>query len=412
VHSLADRSRAPHRKRHWEVSLIQEERIRRLRKRYPCYGKKKLKVIYKKEYCEEISTWKVERVIRRYKLYRDQNKAEKSARKRARARQKPKRRITQLVKEGRPCFLFQLDTIVIYWNSLKRYILTAVDHASKLGYARMYRNRSSRSATDFLYRLRYLVGQPIENLQTDNGSEFAWEFERATARLGIQRYFSRVKTPKDNSEIERFNQTVEYEWLYNSNLSLDPEELNPGLTEWLIEYNFNRPHQSLGYLAPVEYIERELAKIRSPVLPMWSASTGYCLWFGKKLIIVAVNTTSCIPEGQAGIATVDAATRARSGEPGHKIIIVGADAAHRFSDSFDNSLRGEALLIASNLWNGKPCRWDVLRTYWGSIQSWLPYLSAGHGMDGVTVGEAKGPETFRILSRAQNDTKQGIKGLT
>jgi len=94
--------------------------------------------------------------------------------------------------------------------------------------------------------------------------------------LGIQRYFSRVKTPKDNSEIERFNQTLEYEWLYNFNLSLDPEELNPGLTEWLIEYNFNRPYQSLAYFAPVEYIERELAKIRSPVLPMWSASTKSC----------------------------------------------------------------------------------------------------------------------------------------
>src|SRR4030042_446705 len=80
-----------------------------------------------------------------------------------------------------------------------------------------------------------------------------------------------LKTPKDNPEIERFNGTLEYEWLHDSNLSLDPEELNPRLTEWLIEYNFNRPHQSLGYLAPVEHIEKEFAKIRSPVLPMWSA---------------------------------------------------------------------------------------------------------------------------------------------
>ena len=143
--------------------------------------------------------------------------------------------------------------------------------------ARMYKSKSSRAAADFLYRLRYLVDQTIENLQTDNGSEFALEFERATARLGIQRYFSRVKTPKDNPEIERFNETLEYEWLYDSNLSLDPEEFNPRLTEWLIEYNFNRPHQSLGYLTPMEYIERELAKINSSVLPMWSASTNACI---------------------------------------------------------------------------------------------------------------------------------------
>jgi len=276
VHSLADRSRAPHHKRRWEVSLIQEERIRRLRRRYAHYGKQKLKVLYEKEYAEGISTWKMERVIRRYKLYPDQNKTEKTARKRARALKKGKKRITQLVKEGRPCFLFQLDTIVIYEGKLKRYILAAVDHATKLGYARMYRNKSSRSAADFLYRLRYLVGSPIENLQTDNGSEFACEFEKATSKLGIQRYFSRVKTPKDNSEVERFNQTLEYEWLYNCNLSLEPEELNPELTEWLVEYNYNRPHQSLDYLTPIEYIEKLLAKIRSPVLPMWSASTFDC----------------------------------------------------------------------------------------------------------------------------------------
>lgn len=94
VRSLADQSKAPCHKRNWEVTLIQEERIRRLRKRYPYYGKKKLKVLYEKEYSEEISTWKIERVIRRHKLYPDRKKAEKTAIKRARACQRPKKRIT------------------------------------------------------------------------------------------------------------------------------------------------------------------------------------------------------------------------------------------------------------------------------------------------------------------------------
>lgn len=119
-----------------------------------------------------------------------------------------------------------------------------------------------------------------------------------------------------------------------------------------------------------------------------------------------------MPQGEADKPTVDAATQARSAEPGHKTIIVSVDPAHSFCDSLDSSLGGEALLIASNLWNGKRCTWDVLRTYWGRIQSWVPYLSARYGMDGVTVSEAKGPETFRILCCAQNDTKQGIKGST
>ncbi len=195
VGSLTDQSKALYHKRNWEVTLIQEEKIRRLRKKYPYYGKKKLNVLYEKQYCEEISTWKIEIVIRRHKLYPDQKKADKTARKRARARQKPKKRITQLVKQGRPCFLFQLDIIVSYWGNVKRYISTAVDHASKLGYARMYKNKSSRIATDFLYRLCYLVNQPPQNLQTDNDSEFALEFEKAGQQIRHSKVLFKSQNP-------------------------------------------------------------------------------------------------------------------------------------------------------------------------------------------------------------------------
>ena len=112
---------------------------RRLRKRYIHYGKRKLKVLYRKHYSEDISCWKIERVIRKHKLYPDRIRQEKITRKQARAREKPKRRIIQLKKEGRLWFLLQIDTIVIYWDNLKRYIIAiaAVDHTSKLGYARM-----------------------------------------------------------------------------------------------------------------------------------------------------------------------------------------------------------------------------------------------------------------------------------
>lgn len=72
----------------------------------------------------------------------------------------------------------------------------------------------------------------------------------------MHRYFLRVKTSKDNPAIEQFNETLEYEWPYNFNLSSDPEELNPHLTERFVDYNFNRPHQSPGYHAPVEYIQK------------------------------------------------------------------------------------------------------------------------------------------------------------
>ena len=61
----------------------------------------------------------------------------------------------------------------------------------------------------------------------------------------------------------------------SSGVSLNPEEFNPGVTEWSVQYNLKRPHQSLGYLGPIEHIEKELVKTCCLVLPMWSARTRY-----------------------------------------------------------------------------------------------------------------------------------------
>ena len=78
-------------------------------------------------------------------------------------------------------------------------------------------------------------------------------------------------------------QALDHEWLYNSNLSLDPEEFNPRLTEWLVEYNFNRPLQSLAYLIPVEYVEREFAKTQSPVLLMYLSHDNVLLTYNRSV---------------------------------------------------------------------------------------------------------------------------------
>jgi len=77
--------------------------------------------------------------------------------------------------------------------------------------------------------------------------------------------FRKVRTPKDNPESERFNQTLQYEFLAEGTFDPDPKIFNKQLTEWLIEYNFKRPHESLGYRTPIEF--------SSKVLPMYSSCT-------------------------------------------------------------------------------------------------------------------------------------------
>lgn len=49
----------------------------------------------------------------------------------------------------------------------------------------MYKSKSSLNAQDFLKRLYYLFDGKIENLQTDNGSEFQGMFEKAAQELDL-----------------------------------------------------------------------------------------------------------------------------------------------------------------------------------------------------------------------------------
>ncbi len=274
---LEEQSRKPHRVRQWTVTPLEEARIKELRRNHLHWGRIKLKILYQKQYKETISAWKIQRIINLWNLYPNPLKQEKLQVKRKRNGLNPKKRIQELVKQSILWYLLQLDGITIHRNGLKRYILTAIDHASKFGFARMYSNKSSTSARDFLYRLSLLINQPILNLQTDNGSEFEGAFAKAVQTFKVEHYFSRVNTPEDNSEVERFNQTLEYEWLKDGNFISDCQRFNQRLTHWLIEYNFTRPHQTLDYLAPMEYIEKEQRRRQSPdrfLLPMCPDRTG------------------------------------------------------------------------------------------------------------------------------------------
>jgi len=273
IQSLEEVSKRPKKLRGWEVSEKQEKRIVELRKQNIKYGKVKLKVLYQKKYKETISTWKIERVIRKHKLFPDISEYKKKLKKRKRGLNNPKIRIHNLKKSGfnpDPGVLWHTDSIIIYWYNQRRVIITAIEEKTKLAVARVYSTGSSRQAKDFLERLMFLTGSDIKIIHSDNGSEFAGEFEKACKDLKVVQIYSRVKTPQDNPSVERFNRTLQDEWLDLSEVGLDEiRESNQDLTNWLIKYNFQRPHQTLDYLTPIEYANKHYFK----VLPMYPAST-------------------------------------------------------------------------------------------------------------------------------------------
>jgi transposase InsO family protein len=216
------------------------------------WGKMKIQKLYQKDFKEEISSHKVQCVIKKYNLY--PNKVRKDRIQAKRRRSIKKKRITELkIKLPYLGYLLHFDTITIHWNGMKRYIITMIDDFTKMAFARMYTNKSSRSAEDFLSRVNYLLDGRISKAHQDNGSEFQQYFTQLCGKLNIKQYYSRPHTPKDNPSVERFNQTLEYEWLKDGNFTPDVPLFNSRLKEFIIEYNSVRPHESLNYLSPIEF---------------------------------------------------------------------------------------------------------------------------------------------------------------
>jgi putative transposase len=259
--ALEEGSRAPLKRREHIPDPILEDRIIKLRKKNPEYGKMKLKAIYEREYKETIASWQIQLVIEKYHLQR-RSKPERYFKKNSIS----KRKTIELAKQNKPGFLIAFDSIVIYRNGLKRYIIVAIDTVSKIAWARMYTTHTSATSKDLFIRLYAVVQGNILNTCQDNGSEFEKEFTRLLSSLNIPQYFSRIKTPKDNPVAERFVGILKQEFLRQGNWNADARLFNLKLNQWLIKYNMYRPHQSLNYQTPFEYHFKHPELVRDVVI--------------------------------------------------------------------------------------------------------------------------------------------------
>ncbi len=102
-------------------------------------------------------------------------------------------------------------------------------------------------------------------LRVDNGPEFLGEeFVCWAKRNGMSIQYIQPGKPNQNAFIERFNRTFREEIL-DQHLFLRLDDVREAAWWWMIEYNEQRPHDSLGELTPAEY--RQRAKCSSFDLP-------------------------------------------------------------------------------------------------------------------------------------------------
>jgi len=175
-----------------------------------------------------------------------------------------RKRADKSLKEQAPGSLIQIDAKHLTTPYGKKYYqFTAIDCKTRIKFARCFTTASSYSAKLFLIEAIKFFPFAINNVQTDNGSEFLKYFHRALKEIQdeeIIHYFSHPHCPKENSRVERVIRTDYYEFYLNGNTSPELKRQNEKLTKWNYIYNhpYNhlRPHESLGNLSPMEYYEK------------------------------------------------------------------------------------------------------------------------------------------------------------
>ena len=259
-HTLAPGSTRPHklRRREWPEAVIQE--IRRLRAAHPNLGKEKL-YRFILSFCRaqrlrapSVRTIgrliadapdKMRHVQRRISRF-PQGRVQRSTRAR-----KPKGYRPQ-----GPGDCVAWDSIERRRNGIRRYLITCTDLVSRFAFALGTTHLSSQQAYRAWQLHQCLFPAPVRHVLSDNGYEFARHFHTALQAQHIEHWHTFPRTPKMNAHCERFNRTVQEEFLevHEELLFYDLPQFNLRLLQWLAWFNAERPHHSLQLKTPLDIL--------------------------------------------------------------------------------------------------------------------------------------------------------------
>jgi len=166
----------------------------------------------------------------------------------------------------------QVDAVTIFLIGIKRYIICAVDIKTRFAFAYAYKTLSSKTAKDFMEKLQRIAPFKISHIQTDNGSEFHKYFDQYLKTQNIIHFWNYPKCPKANSYVERFNGVFQKQYVgWHLDKLYEPNLFNQGLMKYLIWYNTEKPHRSIGKISPLlYYIINFLSPQKSNML--WTAT--------------------------------------------------------------------------------------------------------------------------------------------
>jgi transposase InsO family protein len=258
LEGLVPESTRPRRTRTMTVSVEIVQFIREIRREHPRLGKEKIKPLLD-EYCQgkglkSISESTIGKVIKRNKLfyqragriYHDPSIKRPLHQKRLRIKRSPRHEdFGHII----------ADTVERVTDGVKDYFYNAIDAKLKFALTLNYKRLNSKNMKDFYERFRALYPLQIKDWQSDNGSENLGEFDKALKDAKIPHLFIYPRCPKINSIIERYNRTLQEEFI-DSHLAIihDKELFHQHLADYMLFYLTKRIHKSLDKMTPVDYL--------------------------------------------------------------------------------------------------------------------------------------------------------------
>lgn len=218
-------------------------KLRELAEKHPTEGQD----LYYSRIRREGLIWNYKRVRRVYLLL-GMNRRRK-ARKRAPGCVKQ-----PLLQPERPGITWSLDFMSdVLTNKRKFGTFNVIDDYNRQAIAvEVAHSMPAATVTRLLERIIKEQGKP-ERFRTDNGPEFiSREFRDWCAGKDIQVQYIQPGRPMQNGYIERFNRTFR-ENILDAYLFEDIMQVQILAEEWMQDYNYNRPHESLEGKAPMEY---------------------------------------------------------------------------------------------------------------------------------------------------------------
>ena len=263
LETLESRSHRPRHVRQPTYSVELVEAVVRLREKYPRWGKEKLVILLERE-GSKVSASTVGRILRYAKgrgILREAIPNYVSARKRLRKRPYATRKPKEYeARQGGD--IVQLDTLDL--RPLPGVVLkhfTAHDVVSKWNVVSVHQQVSAATAANFLDILKDRMPFPIRAIQVDGGSEFESIFENECQQRGIRLFVLPPRSPKLNGGVERAHRTHTEEFYEVTDSSFELAELREELLQWEKTYNTLRPHQALGYLTPLKFLQKERRQV-------------------------------------------------------------------------------------------------------------------------------------------------------